>query len=155
SPFYPVIELIERRFGLDHAQTPALRLARVEQGLADVGLVEPDAVVLLASLLSIPIGDGYAAGELSPAQRRTRTMQLLVAFVAAAARAGSTLLVFEDLHWADTSTLEFLELLVTSAPDVPLLGVFTARPELELSWAGTPALRTIELPRFSRAEAEA
>jgi class 3 adenylate cyclase/tetratricopeptide (TPR) repeat protein len=155
SPFYPVIELIERRFGLDHSQTPAVRLARLERGLADVGLIESETVVLLASLLSIPIGDGYPPCELSPTHRRIRIMELLVAFVAAIARAGSTLLVIEDLHWADTSTLEFLELLVTTAPGLPLLGIFTARSELELSWAGAPALRTIELSKFSRTEAEA
>ena len=154
SPFHPVIELISSKLGIDHSQTPAERLGRVEEGLASLGLAEPEAVMLLASLLSLPISDGYAAGDLSPARRRTYTMQLLVEFVGAVARPGATLLLVEDLHWADTSTLEFLELLVTTAPDVPLLGIFTARCELDLSWADAPALCSIELFRFQRAEAE-
>ncbi len=155
SPFHPVIELIERKFGLDHVQTSAERLERVEEGLAGFELAEPEAIVLLASLLSIPTGDRYAPLDLSPARRRTRTMQLLRDFITAIARAGPALLLVEDLHWTDTSTLEFLELLVTTAPDVPLLGIFTARCEFNVGWAAAPALRTIELSKFQRAEMEA
>ncbi|MDQ4092187.1 MAG: AAA family ATPase, partial [Actinomycetota bacterium] len=155
SPFHPVIELIERKFGLDHVQTSAERLERVEDGLAGLQLAGPEGVVLLASLLSIPVGDQYAPLDLSPARRRTRTMQLLVDFITAIARAGPVLLLVEDLHWADTSTLEFLELLVTTAPDVPLLGIFTARCECDVGWATAPAVRRIELSRFQRAEVEA
>lgn len=155
SPFHPVIELIERRFGLDHVQTSAERLERIEEGLAGLELAEPEAIVLLASLLSIPLGDRYAPLDLSPARRRTRTMQLLADFITALTRAGPVLLLVEDLHWADTSTLEFLQLLVTTAADVPLLGIFTARCEFDVSWDATPAVRRIELSRFQRAEVEA
>jgi tetratricopeptide (TPR) repeat protein len=91
-----------------------------------------------------------------PARRRTRTLQLLVEFITAVARAGPTLLLVEDLHWADTSTVGFLELLVTSAPEVPLLGIFTARGgEFDRSWDAASALRALELSRFSRVEVEA
>jgi len=155
SPFHPVIELVERMFGLDHRQTLAERLDRIEGGLRGLGLVEPEAVVLLASLHAIPTGDRYTPLDISPARRRTRTMQLLVEFIAAIARARPTLLLFEDLHWADTSTLEFLELLVTATVDAPLMGLFTARMELDVRWTDLPALRTIDLARFDRAEAEA
>jgi class 3 adenylate cyclase len=155
NPFRAVIELIERKFGLEYVRTAAERLKRFEEGLADLELAEPETIVLLASLLSIPLGDRYAPLSLSPARRRTRTMQVLVKFISAIARAGPAVLLVEDLHWTDTSTLEFLELLVTTAADVPLLGIFTARCESELSWDAAPALRTIELPRFQRAEVEA
>ncbi len=154
SPFHPVIQLIERKFGVEHTQTPAERLERVEEGLAGLGLAELEAIVLLASLLSIPVGDRYAPLDLSPVRRRTRTMRLLVDFITAIARAGPALLLVEDLHWTDTSTLEFLELLVTTVPDAPLLVIFTARCEFDVGWAAAPALRTIELSRFQRAEVE-
>ena len=154
SPFHPVIELIERRFGLDHVQTSADRLERIEDGLAGLELAEPQAIVLLASLLSIPFGDRYAPLDLSPARRRTRTMQLLADFITVITRAGPVLLLVEDLHWADTSTLEFLEVLVTTASDVPLFGIFTARREFDVGWSTVAALRTIELSRFQRAEVE-
>ena len=154
SPFHPAIDLIERRFRLDHRMTQAERLDRLEHGLRQLGLTEPEAVVLLASLLSIPTEHRYAPLPLSPARRRTRTMELLLEFLVAIARAGPTLLVVEDLHWADSSTLEFLELLVTTAPPAPMLGVLTARSELDLDWFAAPTLRVIELSRFERTEAE-
>jgi class 3 adenylate cyclase/tetratricopeptide (TPR) repeat protein len=155
SPFHPVIQLIERKFRLEHTQTPAERLDRTEEGLRSLGIAETEEAMLLASLLSISTGDRYPPSELSPVRRRTRTLELLVEFITAIARTGPTLLLVEDLHWADTSTLEFLELLVTTASDMPLLGLFTARGEFDLRWAGAPALRTIELTRFQPAEVEA
>jgi class 3 adenylate cyclase/tetratricopeptide (TPR) repeat protein len=154
SPFHPVIELIERKFGLGHVQTSAERLARLEAGLANLDLADPETIVLLASLLSLPIDDRYPPLKLSPARRRTATMQLLVELITAIAKAGPALLLVEDLHWADSSTLEFLELLVRTAPEAPLLGIFTARPELGADWAAAPALRMIELSRFQRTEVE-
>lgn len=155
SAFHPVIELIERTFALNALQTSAERLDRVEEGLSNLGLADVEAIVLLASLLSVPSDDRYNALSLSPARRRTRTLQLLVEFVTALARPGPTLLLVEDLHWADTSTLELLELLVKTAPDVPLLGVFTARYEFEADWEATPAVQTLELSSLPRAEVEA
>jgi predicted ATPase len=154
SAFHPIIELIERKFGLGSLKTPAERLNRVEEGLAGLGLTEVETIALVVSLLSIPAGDRYPPLELSPARRRTRTLQLLVEFVSAFTRPGPALLLVEDLHWADTSTLEFLELLVRTAADVPLLGIFTARYEFE-GWDNVPMLSTLELSSLRRAEVEA
>ena len=154
SPFHPVIELIQRRFGLDCAQSSAERLDRLKVGLAGVELGETEAIGLLASLLSIPLGDRYFLHDLHPVRRRAHTLHLLVKFITAIARTGPTLLLVENLHWTDTSTLEFLQLLATTAPEVPLLGIFTARYGFDVGWIYAPALRTIELSRFQAAEAE-
>jgi class 3 adenylate cyclase/tetratricopeptide (TPR) repeat protein len=155
SPFHPVIKLTERRFGLEHTQSSAERLDRVGAGLAGLQLGEPEAIVLLTSLLSIRVSDRYRRLDLSPVRRRARTMQLLVEVITAIARKWPALLLVENLHWADTSTLEFLQLLVTTAPEVPLLGIFTARCAFNVDWVSAPAVRAIELSRFQRAEAEA
>lgn len=154
SPFHPAIELIELKFGLASLENPADRLDRVEQGLAGLGLAEVETIVLLASLLSIPLGNRYSPLELSPARRRTRTLQLLVELISAFARPGPVLLLVEDLHWTDTSTLEFLELLLRTAADVPLLGILTARYEFA-GWDTLPALTTLDLSSLQRAEVEA
>ncbi len=153
SPFHPLIELIERRFHLNHVMA-AERLKALEEGLGELGLAQPDAVVLLASLLSIGADDRFAPLDLSQARRRNRTMELLVELVAAMAGEGPTLLLVEDLHWMDTSTLEFLHLLVTTPSPVALLGVLTVRPEVELGFTRLPNVRTIELSGFEPAEAE-
>jgi class 3 adenylate cyclase/tetratricopeptide (TPR) repeat protein len=155
SAFHPVVEIIERCFALDHTLTPPERLERLENGLAGLGLVDSEVVVLLASLLSIPTSGRYEALPYSPARRRNRTMEVLVELTAAVAGAGPTFLLVEDLHWADASTLEFLELLVSKPPAVPLMGILTARPEVDLSWTRVPAVRTIELSRFGSSDAEA
>jgi class 3 adenylate cyclase len=156
SPFHPVIDLIERLFAAERTLAPAERLRRLEAGLRGLGLTEPEAVVLLASLLSIPGGDRYAPLRLSPARQRGRTMSLLVRLVGAIARTGPTLLIVEDLHWIDSSTVELLGELITAAPRVPLLGVLTARPEFDLpSTASTSSFQIVELSKFERIEAEA
>jgi class 3 adenylate cyclase/tetratricopeptide (TPR) repeat protein len=155
SAFHPVVELIEREFGLDHALDANERLARLEAGLARCGLADPERVVLLAALLSISTSLRYNPLPYSPARRRNRTMEVLVDLTAAVAAAGPTCLLVEDLHWADASTVEFLELLVSNPPAAPLIGVLTARPETDLSWTKVPAVRTIELNRFGSADAEA
>ena len=154
SPFRPVIELIEDRVQLDQSTPAGDRLDRLAAGLECLGLGEPETVVLFASLLAIPTEDRYPQLPLSPARQRSRTMELLVEALAVLARSGPTLLLVEDLHWMDTSTLEFLELLVTRAPTGPLLGVLTARPELHLDWFATSNLRTVELHRLTWSEAE-
>ena len=70
-------------------------------------------------------------------------------------RESPTILVAEDLHWADASTLEAVRLLVSSAPELPLLGLFTARPEFRAPWFGESAAGLIEISRLGVAEVEA
>ncbi|MDQ3943557.1 MAG: AAA family ATPase [Actinomycetota bacterium] len=154
SAFHPVIDLIARKFRFDSARDQTERLDRLEDGLRGLKLARPEAVELFAALLSIPLGDRYTPLEFSPARQRSLTMELLVEFFAGVAGEGPTLLLAEDLHWADTSTLELLELLVTTAPGVPLLAVLTARPEFTPDWLVEPAVRAIELAKFERTEAE-
>jgi class 3 adenylate cyclase/tetratricopeptide (TPR) repeat protein len=157
SPFYPAIELIEHRFGLDQTWTSAERLDALEERLRERGLVDPAAVALFASLLSIPVGDRYPPLGISPARRRSRIMELFVELTVARATEGPTLLIGEDMHWADASTVELIELLVTTAPRVPLLGVFTARSGFDLipHWTTQTTLGMLDLDKFERTEAEA
>jgi class 3 adenylate cyclase/tetratricopeptide (TPR) repeat protein len=155
SPFQPAIRLIENKFGLGRAKDPAERLDRLEEGLRGLKLAASEMVGLLAALLSIPVDDRYELLDLSPARQRSLTMDLLIRFIACIAEAGPILLVIEDLHWADTSTLELVESLIKTAPDVPLLGVLTARAEFDPDWTGWPSVRTIELSKFGRHESEA
>lgn len=150
SPFHPVIELIERRLGLDADLSPEQRRERFAETLVRLGLPGPEPLELLGSLLSLSID---TALDLPPARRRHRTLELLVELLAAVAASGPTLLVVEDLHWADSSTVEFLELLVYAAPAVSLLGLITTRPEGSFAASG-PQLRVVEVPRLGRADVE-
>ena len=154
SPFLPVSELIERRLGLDRSLSPEVLLDRIDERLLDLDITDPDAAPLYAGLLTIPTGDRYPPLDISPARRRLRTLEILVAVVKALASRRPTILVAEDLHWADASTLELLQLIVSSAPRLPLLALFTTRPDFEVPWAGFRATAVIEVSRLDDADVE-
>ncbi len=154
SPFLPVSELIERRLGLDRSLSPQVLLDRIDERLLDLEITAPDAAPLYAGLLMIPTGDRYPPLDISPARRRLRTLEVLVAVVKALASRRPTILVAEDLHWADPSTLELLQLIVSSAPRLPLLALFTTRPDFEVPWAGFRATAVVEVSRLDDADVE-
>jgi len=155
SAFLPVIELIERRLGLDRSLSAEMRLDRIDTRMNDLGLTAPDAAPLFAALLSIPTGERYPPLELSPVRRRARTLEVLVSALEAIASQRRTLLVTEDLHWADPSTLELLQLIVAWAPRLPLLGIFTARPEFDPSWPAAGEVSVVDVSHLDKTEVAA
>ena len=155
SAFLAVIELIERRLGLDRSIANEAQLDRIEKRLVERGITETDAPSLLAELLSIPTADRFPPLVISPIRRRARTLDILVALLKAVATQVPTLLVVEDLHWADPSTLELLQMLLESPPRLPLLGILTARPEFQPAWANAHATSIVDLSRLDSAEVEA
>ncbi|HYZ76488.1 MAG TPA: adenylate/guanylate cyclase domain-containing protein [Gaiellaceae bacterium] len=152
SAFQPVIELIERRLGLERSLSPDLRLERIEERLRELGITASEAAPLWAELLSIPAAERYRPLVMSPARRRARTVETLVAAFQSLASRGPTIVVAEDLHWGDASTLELLQLLVSSTSQPPLLGLFTARPEFQPPWAAQDAAAFIEMSRLADTE---
>jgi len=107
-------------------------------------------VPLLADLLSVPLPDGrYPPVLLSPQQQRQRTLDALVAWLLAEAERQPVLAVWEDLHWADPSTLELLGLLIEQAPTARMLMLVTARPEFRPPWAPRSHLAQLTLGRLS------
>ena len=123
--------------------------------MVQLGIPEPDAAPLYAELLSIPTGDRYPPLVMSPIRRRQRTLEVLIAVVHSLASRRPTILVAEDLHWADPSTLELIGLLVSSAPKLPLLGLFTARPEFRPPWPVNGATPIVEVAPLGSADVEA
>src|SRR5215471_21081831 len=94
-----------------------------------------DIVPLLAALLSIPLPEGqYPALSLSPQQQRQQTLDVLNAWLLAEAERQPIMVLWEDLHWADPTTLELLGGLVEQAPTAALLSVLTFRPEFVPPW---------------------
>jgi class 3 adenylate cyclase/tetratricopeptide (TPR) repeat protein len=154
SAFLPVIELIELRLGLDRSLPREDLLDRIDERLLDLGITAPDAAPLYAGLLTIPTGDRYPPLDISPARRRLRTLEILVGVIEALASRRPTILVAEDLHWADASTLELIQLIVSSTPKLPLLALFTARPEFQEPWAGHTATAVVEVSRLDAADVE-
>jgi class 3 adenylate cyclase/predicted ATPase len=156
SAFYPIIAQVQRALDWQPDDPPDTRLAKLEQALAGTSLPLEEAVPLLASLLSLPLPDGrHAALILSPQQQRQQTQDVLVAWLLEEAERHPVLAVWEDLHWADPSTLETLGLLVEQAPTATMLQVLTFRPEFAPPWPSRSHLTPLTLNRLERPQVEA
>ena len=107
-----------------------------------------------ASLLSNPTGDRNPALALSAAQQRRLTLAALLDQLEALARQKPVLMLFEDAHWADATSLEVLDLTVERVRALPVLAIFTFRPEYEAPWTGLFHVTNIALDRLAPAEVE-
>src|SRR5205814_7442876 len=105
---YPMIDMLSRRLALTDSATTGSRLSALERFVDRRGVSADDAVPLIAALLSIPTGDRYADSDLPPAKRRQRTLEILADLLLSSPGGEPTLLLIEDVHWADPSTLDLL-----------------------------------------------
>src|SRR6266849_5267517 len=110
------------------------QLAQLQSELLSAGLEPAEAIPLIAPLLSLPTSAEYPPSPLPPEQQRRRLMATLVEWVLGTTRAQPTVIAIEDLHWADPSTLELLQLLVEQGATARLLLLYTARPEFRAQW---------------------
>ncbi len=154
SALRPVIEQLERSAGFKVDDTAEARLDKLEALLAlstnPVQAVAP----LFAALLSIPFEGRYPKLLFSPAQQRRRTLAALLDQFEGYARKRPILLLIEDVHWADDTSLELLNLIIERARQLPILALVTFRPEFEPPWAGLPNVGTLVLGRLSREDVE-
>src|SRR6266550_242892 len=154
SALRPFIAQLERAAGFKADDTPAQRLDRLEailaMGASQVQTVAP----LFAALLSIPFGKRYPPLALTPTQQRRRTLAALLDQFEGLARRQPILLVFEDAHWADATSLELLDLTVERMRQLPVLALFTLRPEFEPTWVGLPNVGALTLGRLNRSNVE-
>ena len=154
SALRPFIAQLERAAGFKADDTSEQRLDKLEAVLA-MGASRVQAVApLFAALLSIPFGERYPPLALSPTQQRRRTLAALLDQFEGLARRQPILLVFEDAHWADATSLELLDLTVERVRQLPVLALFTFRPEFEPPWVGLPNVGTLTLGRLDRNDVE-
>jgi class 3 adenylate cyclase/tetratricopeptide (TPR) repeat protein len=148
----PIAQMLEMASGIGSAPDPVTKSARFEAFVLQMDL-DGEAVSLLAPVLGLSLLAKPGAAVLTPGVRRQRTMKFLVAFFRALAARRPLLLIIEDLHWSDASTIEFLEVLINTEVREPLMVLATCRPELDVRW-GAPAVETIELQHLPRQFAE-
>jgi len=113
SAFYPVIEHLRRLLQFTPQEPPEAKLSKLKNALSGYRFPQPDTFTLLADLLSLPRPTGVPPLMLSPARQKRRTQDALVAWLTAEAENGPVFLAFEDLHWADPSSLELITLLLS------------------------------------------
>ena len=133
TALHPLVEWGKQRFGGAEV-APETRLADLESSLTQVKLNPVEFAPLLAPLLDIPTAT-VDAPELTPDELRRRQLAAMVAWLLAGARAQPLVLAFEDLHWADPTSLDLLKLLTERGATAPLMIVATARPEFRAPWA--------------------
>jgi tetratricopeptide (TPR) repeat protein len=132
TPLHPIAEWGRLRFGVD---APAeQRLADLENTLRLVGLDPAEHAPLLAPLVDIPLPPERMA-TFAPDELRRRQLAAMTALVLAGARSQPLVLAFEDLHWADPTSLDLLRALAERGAQAPLLLVATARPEFRAPWS--------------------
>jgi predicted ATPase len=154
SAFYPIIGQMERAAGLAHDDKPQARLDKLDAVLAQTS-TSPANAALLAEMLSLPNDGRYPALELAPDQRRQRTLEALTSQLAELARRQPVLMIFEDAHWTDPTSLEVIGRTVDRIKTLPVLLVVTFRPEFNAPWVGQSHVTSLTLNRLGEREAAA
>jgi tetratricopeptide (TPR) repeat protein len=153
SAFYPVLEIQRVALGFTAEMTGAEKLARLEDGLTAAGFELATAAPVLARFqtLSIP-EDRYRDPALSPEVLRKKTIALLVEWLLRLGRQQPAILLVEDLHWMDPSTLELLGQVLEQLPAERLLLLLTYRPDFEPLWGARSHLTPMLLSRLARGQ---
>ena len=150
SALHPAIVQLERAAGFRREDTPDQRLDKLEAVLAratnDVGEVAP----LIADLLAIPTGDRYPPLTLTAQKRKEKTLQALLIQVEGLAATQPLLVIYEDVHWSDPTTLESLDLLIGWLATLDILVIITFRPEFSAPWIGRSHVTKLNLSRLPR-----
>lgn len=159
TTLYPVIRCLERLLDLRRPDlSPADQLETLTTAVTAAGLDPDEAVPLLADLLSLGV-EGTAAPvpapPLAPRGARAATLQILEGLLILAPARHPLLFIVEDLHWADPSTIELLGRIIANQHRLPLLCVFTFRPEFAPPWVGAEPVLEIELEPLTSDEVRA
>ena len=155
SALHPFVAQLERAAGIRSQDTPEQKLDKLEAMLARGTQQIATATPLIAALLSIPTGERYPPLGLSPVQQRRQTFAALLDQLEGLARQQPVLIVCEDMHWADATTLELFDLTVDRIRGLPILVLMTSRPEFEPPWAGLANVSLLRLDRLDRQDTRA
>ena len=155
SAFHPVINFLQRLLQFQRGDSAEEKLVKLQNTVRRYRLPMEEAVPLLATFLSLPIPSAFPPLTLSPQKQKERTMQLMLAWLLAETERQPLLSIWEDLHWADPSTLEFLGLLLDQIPRARLLVVFTVRPEFSSPWPSRSYLTALPLARLPHEQTSA
>jgi pimeloyl-ACP methyl ester carboxylesterase len=148
TALYPIISMLERASGSTPSDSPRTRLGKLTSLLSLSRTELDEAVPLLATLLSIPEEAGYSPLNLPAQRQKQRTLEILQEQVAGLAANQPILSIYEDVHWADPSTLELLEMLVDQVQNLPVLLVMTFRTGFTPPWTSFTHVTALTLSRL-------
>jgi pimeloyl-ACP methyl ester carboxylesterase len=151
SALHPIIAQLQHAAHIRREDESSAKLDKLEALLARE--TRSASAPLFAALLGLPINGRYPPLALTPQQQKAKTLEALVGYIEAMAARRPVLLVFEDLHWIDPTSLDFLEMLVDRLARWPVLAVLTFRPEFAQPWTGRAHVTLLGLNRLGRRDA--
>jgi class 3 adenylate cyclase/predicted ATPase len=151
SALFPFIGQLERAADFERDDTPAARLDKLERLLAAHVPVQDD-LQSLAELLAVPLDNREPVPDLTPQRKKEKTFEALLHRLSGLAKRQPVLMIFEDLHWADPSSRELLDLMVEQIERMSVLLIATLRPEFQAPWADRPHVTALSLRRLGRDE---
>jgi class 3 adenylate cyclase len=154
SALYPIINHLQRFLRFAREDSPAVKLEKLQHTLSHYRFPQVDTPSLLAAVLSLPHPAGYPPLTVSPQKQKEKTQAALVAWLVEEAEQAAVSCAWEDLHWADPSTLEVLTLLLNQVPTTRLLVLLTFRLEFTPPWRNRSHLSHMPLSRLGRAQVE-
>ena len=155
TALYPFISQLEQAAKFVSDDTPEAKLGKLEALLSQSTEVVAEVAPLIASLLSVPWGNRYRALEMSPQQQKELTLKALTDQLLGLAARQPVLMVFEDAHWVDPTSLQALEQIIDQIQGARVLAVITFRPEFTPSWHGYTHITSLALNRLGREQCAA
>ncbi|MET4292410.1 class 3 adenylate cyclase/tetratricopeptide (TPR) repeat protein [Bradyrhizobium sp. LB8.2] len=154
SALYPIVKQIERRANFTRDDDQKARLDKLDTVLGRSSAPASHRAAL-ADLLQLANDGRYPTDGLTPAQRRQRMLEAIVMDIQSQARSNPVLMIFEDLHWIDPTSLELLGQLIEAIAALPVLLVATFRTEFASTWAARPHISAMTIARLGARETEA
>jgi predicted ATPase len=155
SALHPIISHLLRAAGIEHTDAGEERLAKLEALLERSNSRLSETVPLLAPLLSIPLADRYTPMDLGPQRRKDRTLAAVIDRIAELATLQPVLVLFEDAHWIDPTSLELLSLTIDRVARLSVLLIITARPDFSPPWPTHRHVSVMALGRLGQREGAA
>jgi class 3 adenylate cyclase/tetratricopeptide (TPR) repeat protein len=150
SALYPIIEHLERAARFERDDTPEAKLDKLEAMIGQAATAVAATAALLAPLLSIPTRDRYPPLGITPERQKERTLAALTDQVIGLAASKPVLMIVEDAHWIDPTTLESIDLTIARVETSRVLLLITFRPEFQPKWLGRPHVTSVLLNRLSK-----
>jgi len=154
SALHPFVQQLQRAAQIAPDESPDRKLDKLEAVLQLARVRTQEIAPLMASLLSIPLATRYPPLGMPPAQQRRQTLSALLDQLEGLAQQTPVLMLFEDAHWADATSLELLNLAIERIRRLPVLLLLTFRPEFDAPWKGLPEVATVALGRLDHRQSE-
>jgi len=138
SALHPILDYFRSHFGISGTASPDDNVAALEHHLKSFGVDCSVGMPIFCSWLGFPVS-GYAMPQFSPQRQKEFMLQTSSDIIARIAKESDSVIMIEDLHWADQITLELLPKLFEQVKKRGVLLLMSARPEFTPTWKATDA----------------